>query len=339
MLPMILSVRIQLVLFVIMTWAISWSLFFLSGVLTRGADISYDSHWLIAQIGVFGPSLSALIVSGAQSHELRRNGLRVFSLFILIFIVGVIITRYAPRSIQDFPPFISIVVVTVGIASLIFFSSWNRHLLLPGTGKIQGKAGTKGILLAIFGMPLLFLIGWIVVNFPGNSWALASLKNGPASFVAILITAFFMNLIFGGSMGEELGWRGFALPLLLKKYSPLQASYVLGLMQALWHLPGDISGDPSASVGAVLLRIGWSILITIIFTWFYLNFDGKLLLALLLHTAVNVLPDLGFSNYEYSILVLALLLIVISIITTRTPSMKGQNHDKTIYNQTSGQKN
>lgn len=320
---MIISVRKQLVLFMIMTWVISWSLFYLSGVLpVRPDNFLYDTRWLIAQIGVFGPSLSALLISSAQSRELRRNGLKVFALFILIFIVGIIITRYTPRSIQDFAPFISIVVVTVGIASLIFFSSLNRHLLLPATGEIQGKAGMKGILLAILGIPLLFFIGWIIVNLTGNGWAIASLKNGPASFASMLITAFFMNLIFGGSMGEELGWRGFALPLLLKRYSPLQASYALGFMQAFWHLPGDISGADLAAVGAVFLRIGWSIPITIIFTWFYLNFEGKLLIAILLHTAVNVLPDLGFSNYEYSILVLALSLIVVSIIVSRTPCMK-----------------
>jgi membrane protease YdiL (CAAX protease family) len=308
-----------------MTWVISWSLFYLSGVLSvMPGNFLYDTRWLIAQIGVFGPSISALLISGVQSRELRRNGFKIFSLFLLIFIAGVVITRYSPRSIQDFTPLVSIIVVTVGIVPLIFFSSLNRRLLIPATGEIQGNARMKGILLAILGVPLLFFIGWIIVNIPDASWAIDTLKNGPTSFVTMLVTAFFMNLIFGGSMGEELGWRGFALPLLLKKYSPLQASYVLGLMQAFWHLPGDISGADLAVIGAVLLRIGWSIAITIIFTWFYLNFEGKLLIAILLHTTVNVLPDLGFSRYEYSIFVLAFLLVVASIIVTRTQSMKRQ---------------
>ncbi len=131
-----------------------------------------------------------------------------------------------------------------------------------------------------------------------------------------------MNLIFGGSMGEELGRRGFALPLLLRKYSTLQASYVLGFMQAFWHLPSDMSGADLGAIGAVLLRIGWSIPITIIFTWFYLKFGGKLLIAILLHTAVNILPDLGFSNYGSSILVLALILAIISVTVARTPCMR-----------------
>jgi len=326
---MIISVKKPLVLFTIMTWVISWSLFYLSGVLpVRPENFLYDTRWLIAQIGVFGPSISALLISSAQSRELRRNGLKLFALFILIFIVGIIITRYTPRSIQDFTPLISIAVVTIGIASLIFFSSLNRHLLIPATGEIQGKAGMKGILLATLGIPLLFFIGWIIVNIPEKSWSITSLKNGPTSFVAILVTAFFMNLIFGGSMGEELGWRGFALPLLLRKYSPLQASYALGLMQAFWHLPGDISGAYPAAIVAVFLRIGWSILITIIFTWFYLSFKGKLLIAILLHTAVNVLPDLGFSNYNSSILVLTLMLIIISIIVARTPCMRSQEPEQ-----------
>ena len=136
---MIISINKQLIFFTILTFVISWSLWYFSGVLSRGSDFIYDTRWLISQIGVFAPSLSALIISGFQSGELRKNGLKILPLFILIFIGGVLITRYAPRSIQDFTPGISIIVVSLGVLSLIFFSSLNRKFLIPATGQSREK--------------------------------------------------------------------------------------------------------------------------------------------------------------------------------------------------------
>jgi membrane protease YdiL (CAAX protease family) len=307
---------------------ISWSLWYLSGVLSRGSDFIYDYKWLISQIGVFAPSLSALIISGFQSRELRKNGLKILSLFILMFIGGVLITRYAPRSIQDFTPGISILVVMLGVLSLIFFSLLNRKFLIPATGQIQGKAGFKLILIAVLGIPFLFLLGWFLVNLQGNSWSVSSLKNGPTGFFTTLVTAFLMNLIFGGSLGEELGWRGFALPILLKKYSPIQASFVLGLIWALWHLPIYLYDMNLFSIGKFLFFLVWTIPLTIIFTWFYLNSGGNILVAILLHTAVNVLPDLGFSRYENSMIVLTIFLIFAAIIASRSQCMMSPETQK-----------
>src|SRR3546814_20952371 len=40
-----------------------------------------------------------------------------------------------------------------------------------------------------------------------------------------------------GALGEELGWRGFALPRLLELMDARRASLLLGLVWAVWHLP------------------------------------------------------------------------------------------------------
>ena len=124
-------------------------------------------------------------------------------------------------------------------------------------------------------------------------------------------------------MGEELGWRGFCLPLLLKTYSPVKASVILGLIQAAWHLPIDITSSDIPAL-MVLLRIAWAIPITIIFTWVYLNSPANLLTALLLHTSVNVLPDVGFSNYERTMLLFVLFVVIVSFIVARTPLMQSK---------------
>ncbi|WP_415803443.1 type II CAAX prenyl endopeptidase Rce1 family protein, partial [Bacillus albus] len=48
---------------------------------------------------------------------------------------------------------------------------------------------------------------------------------------------YFVKTIVSGPLGEELGWRGFALMELQKKYSPLKSSIIIGFWWGMWHLP------------------------------------------------------------------------------------------------------
>ncbi len=49
-------------------------------------------------------------------------------------------------------------------------------------------------------------------------------------------------------LGEELGWRGYALPKLLQRFSPLVASLIIGVLWGLWHQPTFfIAGSPMAT--------------------------------------------------------------------------------------------
>ena len=70
--------------------------------------------------------------------------------------------------------------------------------------------------------------------------------------------------VIGGAW-EEPGWRGFALPRLLGKHSPLVASLLLGIVWALWHLPLLVNGDQHWSD---LLLV---VLAAIVFTWVFGN--------------------------------------------------------------------
>ena len=78
-----------------------------------------------------------------------------------------------------------------------------------------------------------------------------------------------IRFLIGGGLGEEIGWRGFALNQLLKIQGALKASIVIGLIWTFWHLPAHLVSDN------LLVNLVAQLLITIpyaiIFTWVYLR--------------------------------------------------------------------
>jgi membrane protease YdiL (CAAX protease family) len=257
---------------------LSWPVWVASGVLPRGGTGAYDFRWLVAQIGVFGPSVAALIVAGARGRELLRNSLRILPVLLLpLAVPGILIAAASPSKIAELPLLPSIASVITGALIILFFSHLNRGLLSPGTGKSQEKPDGKWVLLSVVFLPGLFLIAWLLVNSPGAGWEISAMKGGVLGSTWIILVCFAHNLLLGGSLGEEIGWRGFLLPELLRRMNPLAASLVLGVVWGLWHLPIDLyAGFAVKGPGAILTRIIYSIPLAVLFTWFYLHSKGSL---------------------------------------------------------------
>lgn len=96
------------------------------------------------------------------------------------------------------------------------------------------------------------------------------------------------QLLLSSPMGEEIGWRGYALPQLQRRNTPLMSSIILGLIWSVWHLPLYLTrGHPLASEFFGWLPLGL-IPTTILFTWVFNHTRGSLLLALLFHAAINI---------------------------------------------------
>jgi uncharacterized protein len=105
-------------------------------------------------------------------------------------------------------------------------------------------------------------------------------------------------VVFVLVVGEELGWRGYALPLLLEKRSAVVASLILGVVWGLWHLPTFlVPGTPQYGLplpAFVLLTVEYSILMT----WVFLHTKGSVLLATLFHGAINLSQGLFLGGLE-----------------------------------------
>lgn len=312
----------RLIIFLILTFSISWAIWLISGALFRKDNFIYDSKWLFSQTGVFVPTTIGIILISLKSKKIILKNIFIIFLSFLIFIVGFIIINHKPVSITEFDSTASISVFLLAVFIIVIINRWKYFFISVEENKTNIKLEFKWVLLSIFFFPVLFLLSWLIVNSQGQGLNLSTLKNGFGEFIQILFVAFSMNLILGGSMGEEFGWRGFALPLLLKKFNPTAASIILGIIWAFWHLPIDITSTTIPGPFAVIFRIIWVIPLTIIFTWFFIKTNGSILIALLLHTSLNFLPDIGFVNYEASISLMTFLLIITASIIVFRPEMR-----------------
>jgi len=91
-------------------------------------------------------------------------------------------------------------------------------------------------------------------------------------------------------LGEEPGWRGFALPRLETRYAPLLTTALLGFVWAMWHLP-LVFVDPRfahgfTSAGSEILLALLTMLTIFFYTWVY-NHTQSVLLCTLLHGSFN----------------------------------------------------
>jgi len=159
----------------------------------------------------------------------------------------------------------------VGLQWYLFVLFWPAVLSLMKTG----IAVALGSAMPDFSQPLLV-----------RSYPLPPELLNTVPFVVFLPFVFLQQMLVGSAMGEEPGWRGYALPRMQARTSSLGASLLLGFLWSVWHLPFWLTkGNPAQET-----FLGWSALglvaTTVLFTWVYNHTRGSLLLALLFHASI-----------------------------------------------------
>jgi membrane protease YdiL (CAAX protease family) len=164
-----------------------------------------------------------------------------------------------------------------------------------GARLVRWRVGWQWYLVVILGPAVFSLVVAGVYVLLGGSWADAAppaIREGPL----LLLPLFLVILTLTDGLGEELAWRGFALPRLLSRHNALVASLILGVIWALWHLPLVWTEG-----NAMYHQPVWLLLVdipakSILFTWVFLQTRGSVLLAMLFHGATNlfiVSPDVA----------------------------------------------
>ncbi|MCK5198847.1 MAG: CPBP family intramembrane metalloprotease, partial [Spirochaetales bacterium] len=120
---------------------------------------------------------------------------------------------------------------------------------------------------------------------------LSGTKFNSLDFITLqsVIPVFLINLT-SGPIGEELGWRGYALNKLQEKYSPLMASIILGLLWGFWHMPlWFLSGYTGLQLFYYIIAFLIGVIsLSVIITFFY-NKSKNILIAMWIHFWFNFL--------------------------------------------------
>jgi membrane protease YdiL (CAAX protease family) len=115
-----------------------------------------------------------------------------------------------------------------------------------------------------------------------------------AAMMGMAVSWIALRSLLGGGLGEELGWRGIALPAMLEKVGPRSASLIIGFLWTIWHAPGFFGSDTPWWLLAIAQGV-LTVALSFVFTWVYLRTGGSIPVAILLHGALN-----GFNEWAES---------------------------------------
>jgi membrane protease YdiL (CAAX protease family) len=102
-----------------------------------------------------------------------------------------------------------------------------------------------------------------------------------------IVLAISVYMLIAVALGEEVGWRGYALPALQARYSALLASVILGVMWALWHLPLFFNPDTIYGNLPFVVQLALQVPLAILLTWVYNSTQGSVLMVMLFHAVFN----------------------------------------------------
>lgn len=152
--------------------------------------------------------------------------------------------------------------------------NWRAFTLWPGAVPFGVGLGTGALLIAF-----AFVVApgcWLAQGGPGSvSWA--ALAGFPA--------ATWRALTMAGPLGEEAGWRGYALPRLQRSFGPWRGTLVLGVLWAGWHLPLFLI--PGYGGGSFMNYLALVAALAFVMTMAWNLSRGSLPVAILLHAVFN----------------------------------------------------
>ena len=189
-----------------------------------------------------------------------------------------------------------------GVRALVLLGTFAPSLVALGlTARAEGGMGVRALLSRLFQWRVnarwyVFALGYmaaikltfaLVHRVVNGGWP----RFGDTPWY-LLIAATLLSTVIGGQTGEEIGWRGYALPRLATHVGLQGASIVLGVIWACWHLPlfflrgADTYGQ---SFPVCLLQVT---ALSVAIAWLYWRTHGSLLLTMLMHAAINNTKDI-----------------------------------------------
>lgn len=154
--------------------------------------------------------------------------------------------------------------------------------LLAGLGR--WRVGLRWYLFAL-GIPTLVMGGAIGLYAITGGEVGAPSWMGFGTLWQLLFWVVIARTLTGGGLGEELGWRGYALPRLQARMGAVAASALLGGVWAAWHLPLVLVAE--SAVTQLLVLVLFIFPLTFVYSWLFNGSGGSVLIVVLFHGMQN----------------------------------------------------
>jgi membrane protease YdiL (CAAX protease family) len=319
----------QITAFFLITFGITFGLWFsFDAVMNQGKFFLAP----FAFIAICGPALAGIIVSAISNPQPRqgRSSTPWIAFFVawgvslLVFLANNIFINNAPLSTG------MVVFTAVAVAPVAFVIS-TAYSRIPGVKRLMASlTRLRGVwgwaLLALVFVPGLALLAALISSAIGRQPFSAHNfpETGPA-LVGLIAVTFLYQLFFFNATGEEAGWRGFALPNLQSRTSPLIASLILASFWGIWHFfAWQAEGKPVLDLGFWIETYVGLVPATLVIVWICNRAKGSILVVGITHAAANTafafLPNLDWPVYNLVVAVAALVMILIDRMWQKLPS-------------------
>lgn len=149
---------------------------------------------------------------------------------------------------------------------------------------VRWRVAPQWYLVALLANLTIWLLAYLAVIGPG---LLGSLIDHWRLLLSVFLPQVFFG-IFMPALGEEPGWRGYALPRMQTRYGPVPATLLLGFLHGVWHLPALFTPLLGPfSIPYFIAFVLTAMFGTVIYTWVFNHTRQSVLIAMLLHASSN----------------------------------------------------
>jgi len=308
----------QVAAFFIIAFAITW-----------GVGAPYDALlndgqylWLpVIFLAFTGPGLAGIIISAiTNTQPVQRSRKAFWIAFFMAWATGIVVCLANLHFIENVPlspMIVGLIAVAVLPVAFVIASAYSHN---PGVRRylaslVQVRGVWGWMLLALVMFPALFLMCYplnqLIYKQPIPTGQLPEVS---LSLIGLVVVKFFYQLMFFNATGEEAGWRGYAMPRLQARTSPLLSGVMIGFLWAMWHFFGwKAEGLPVSDAGFWLDMFAGHILLSILIVWICNRANGSILVAGIAHAALNTVQAF-VPNWGPLLLVLSVTAVVVILV-------------------------